>query len=338
MAVAANTTETYDTNLIREDLQQIYSMLSPEDFPVTTAIGTGEAPTQVYHEWSTVDLAAADPDNAVPEGDDDRTPDAATLGVRLGNYCQIMDKVVSTSLTSDAVSAAASNIQRHSNQVAIKMRELKRDMESAITSNTAANAGSSGTARRTAGLPTFIRTNVHAEAGGTDPTLSGTTEGYPDAIANVGDAPTPVLFAEDNFNTVMQSCWDNGGKPTLVVLNSGNKRRVTSAFTGIATRYKDATDKLIMNAADIYESDFGQLQIVPSHFVTALNRTGANDNYPVYMLDPDYAHIAYLRGTAETPLAQTGQSRRAMIDNEWCVCVDNEMAHGIIRDTTNAIA
>lgn len=338
MAVAANTTETYDNTLIREDLAQAYSMISPQSTPFMTAIGTGPALSQTHSEWSTVDLATVDHDNAVIEGDDAPGVDAATLGIRLGNYAQISDKTISTSDTSNATDAAADNIHQHAKQIVIKMQELKRDHESMMLGNVAANPGASGTARRSAGLPTFIRTNVHSETGGTDPTLSGTTTGYPNAIANVGDVPTPVLLNETNFNNTMQACWDAGGQPSLVLVNSGNKRRVSQAFSGIATQYQGVVEGVIYSAADIYVTDFGTLNIVPTHFLPTLNRSGSDDNYYVPMIDPEYWDVRYLRPLSRKPLARTGQSKKEMIDMEWMLCCKNEAASGIMRDTTNAVS
>ena len=92
MSVDPQTIETYDNSLIREDLEQQYSMISPEETPFQTAIGVGQAATNTYTEWSIVDLATPSTTNRVIEGDDAPGEDVGTLGRRIGNYTQISDK------------------------------------------------------------------------------------------------------------------------------------------------------------------------------------------------------------------------------------------------------
>jgi hypothetical protein len=49
-------------------------------------------------------------------------------------------------------------------------------------------AGDDSTARETAGLGAFIRTNAQRGASGANGTLSGTTVGYPNAAETLGTA------------------------------------------------------------------------------------------------------------------------------------------------------
>ena len=329
MAVAANTSETYDNSLIREDLEQQYTMISPEETPFQTMIGTGTAAESTYTEWSIVDLASPDTSNRVIEGDDAPSDDAATLGRRVGNYTQLSDKVASVSSTAEAVNAAADNIQRMKMQIAIKLKEMKRDMEAMLTSNTVAAPGSSGSARATAGLPTWLTSNTVLGATGSNPALSGTTTGYPDTALTPG---TAVVFTEDNLNDVIESCWDNGGEPTIIMLNANNKRVLSQNFTGNSTRYKDSIDKRLTAAVDIYDSDFGELTVVPNRFL----QTTAADNYSVYVLDPDYMEVKFLQAPKNEPLSKSGHAERRMLSAEYALKVHNEAAHGAVHATTGA--
>jgi hypothetical protein len=330
MAVTANTSETYDNNVIREDLQESYTMISPEETPFQMAIRT-ESCSNTLFEWPVVELAATDSANRVIEGDSAPGNDAPTLPLRFSNYTQISDKVAEVSHTAQAVDAAAANVQRLSEQVVIKMKEMKRDKEVMF----AAVAGSSGNARTTAGLPAWLSSNSIFEAGGADPTLSGTTEGFPNAAATVGT--TPVVFAEADLNQLIEDIWTDGGNPTLIMVNAGNKRRISTAFAGNATRYKDTVDKKVINSIDFYDSDFGELTIVPNRFQPTNNAGGADNNYNVFVLDPEYAAITYLDEVQQKPLAETGHSMRTLIWCEYGLQIDNEKAHGVIRDTTNLL-
>lgn len=331
MAVNANTVETYDNLVMREDLEEQYYMISPEECPFTQLAGRGTADA-TFHEWPIVQLAAPDGANRVVEGDDDPAIDPGTLPNRIGNYCQISDKTAKVSSTSEAVDSAAENIQKLTKQVALKLREIKRDMEVMLLQNIAADAGSSGNARVSAGLPAFLRTNTYGEAGGADPTLSGTLNGFPDAPATGGTTPVPMTEAV--FKSIIQACWESGGNPTIAMVNANNKTVISETFTGATTRYKDAIDKTLVAAIDIYDSDFGRLSVVPNRFQPTI----AANNYAVYILDPDYVELAWLDSMKQKPLAETGHSHSRLVWGEYTLVVGNEAAHGVIRDTTGAAA
>lgn len=330
MPTNAQTVETYDNVLIREELHEQYVMLSPEETPFQSAIGTSSFDS-TSPEWPIIELNDPDPSNRVQEGDDAPDIDDPTLGVRVGTYTQISDKVASTSQSSEKANAAASNPQKLSKQIAFKIREMKRDMEVMLLDNVPAIPGSSGVARQTAGLVAWIKTNVSMGSLGSNPTLSGTTSGYPDAGAGAG---TPRAMTEDMFNDVIEACWKSGAEPSIAMVNSNNKRVISKTFTGSSTRYKESTDKKIVAAIDIYDSDFGELTVVPSRLLPTLD----TDNYSVLILDPEYISVGFYDRMQQKPLAETGHSKRRLVWCEYGLKVDNEAAHGIIRDTTGVAA
>lgn len=320
MAVNANTNETYDVSTIREDLQDALISISPTDTPFMTAIGRKNV-DNTYFEWGVVSLASVDSSNRVVEGEASPGNDAATNAVRQANYTQISDKVVEVSDTANAVNGAG-NAQTTAKQVAYKLRELKRDMETMLTANVAASAGASGTARQTAGLPAFLRTNADRGTGGADGTTSGSgTAGYVDAAATDG---TQRAVTETLLKAVIASCWDEGAEPSVVLCGSSQKQTI-STFTGNATKYKDITDKTLSAAIDVYVSDFGELTIVPSRFSRSRD---------VLVLDPNYARVAYLKPTSQKELARTGHSERRLISVEYGLQIDNEAAHGVVADVS----
>ena len=328
MAVNANTEKTYDVTTIREDLQDAYISISPTETPFQAAIGR-KSVSNTYFEWPVVDLASPAA-NRVVEGEAAPGNDAPTNAVRLGNYTQISDKVVEVSDTAEAVNGAA-DVQTLAKQVAFKLKELKRDMELMLVSNVAAVAGGASTARVTAGLPAFLRSNVSRGTSGANGTLSGTTAGYPNAAATDG---TARALTEQMLKDVIASCWDNGAVPSIVLCGSAVKQKISSTFTGSATKYQDMTNKKSLVAAiDVYISDFGPLQIVPSRFLET-RTVAARD---VFVLDPNYARVAFLKNVNQKPLARTGHSERRLIAAEYGLQVDSEKAHGIIADINGAL-
>jgi len=318
MAVNANTNETYDVSTIKEDLQDALISISPTDTPVMSAIGR-KSVDNTYFEWGVVDLADASTSNRVVEGESAPANDSPTNAIRMGNYTQISDKVVEVSDTNNAVNGAG-NAQTLAKQIAYKLKELKRDMESMLTDNVAASAGSSGTARSSAGLPAFLRTNVSRGTGGADGTTSGSGDsGYVNAAATDG---TTRAITETLLKSVIADCWSQGAEPSVVICGASQKQAI-SAFTGNATRFKEAEDSKINAAIDVYISDFGELQIVPSRFSRSRD---------VLVLDPNYARVTYLNPTSQKELARTGHAERRLISVEYGLQVDNEKAHGVIAD------
>lgn len=334
MAVNTNTVETFDVSTIREDLQEAYSMISPRATPFQEMAGEGTV-TQKQWDWPIVSLQDPDSTNRVAEGEADPANDAGTLAVRIWNVCQISDKVAEISHTAQASDGAANNIQRLDAQVALKMQELKRDKEVMLLQNLPADFASSGNARQTAGFPAFLVTNSDVTDGAVAPTLSGTTEGYPDT--GWTDATALRDFDEDTLNDVIQAGWNSGAEPHVIMLNGTNKRNLSRTFTGAASRYKDAVDRTVVASIDFYESDFGDLTVVPNRFQPTLNDGTDDDNYAVYIIDPDFVKVMYLDTVQRKPLAETGHSIRALIWCEYGLQVDNEAAHGIIPDTANTL-
>ena len=320
MAVTANTNETYSESIIKEDLSSALTSISPTECPFMAAVGTRNI-SNTYFEWAEVDLAAAVDNNSKIEGDSGLANDAPHNAVRKANYSNISTKVVEVSDTANQVSGVA-DAQTTAKQVAYALASLKRDMEKMSLNNAAANAGASGTARVTAGVPAFLTTNVNRGTGGANGTTSGTgSAGYPNAAATDGTARS---ITEAMLKSVVADCWTEGAEPSIVLCGASQKQTI-SGFTGNATKFQEVDAKRLTAAVDIYISDFGSLEIVPARHVRSRD---------VLVLDPNYAKIAYLQTATQKELARTGLSERRLISAEWGVEVTSEKAHGIIADVS----
>lgn len=329
MAAPTGTFQTYQAIGNREDLSDIIYDISPTDTPFMSNISRGTA-SAVYHEWQTDELASASSANAVIEGDD-ATTNTAVPTVRFGNYTQIMTKVPRVSSTQRAV-VAAGRRDELSYQITKRGRELKRDIESAICSANGAVAGGSATARELAGLATWLFNNQKlATTSGTAPT-TGTaptvSSGAPTIDVASGTAGT---FLESDLKSVVASCWEDGGDPTLVMVNSFNKRQA-SAFSGIGTQYRDVQPSAtapgtIVGAADLYVSDFGTHQIVANRF---------QPSNVAYVLDLEYWSLDYLQPISQEQLAKTGLSDRVLLSCEVTLAAHNPSASGQVRTLTTS--
>jgi len=316
MALPTNTFTTYSAIGNREDLSDMVFRIDPTDTPFMTAIDKGKA-SAVAHEWQTQALAAANTGNAQLEGDD-ATADATTPTVRLGNVCQISRKVPQVSGTQQAVEHAGRDNEM-AYQEMLKGLELKRDMESILVgTNQAKNAGNSSTARVTASVLSWIKSNTSKGTGGADPSAADGTGTRTDG--------TPRVFTEANLKTVLQSIWNNGGKPDTIMTGGFNKQ-VFSTFTGRATPFEETKGKKIVASVDAYESDFGTLKVVANRFSRSRD---------VLVLQTDMWALAYLNGRkmVSIPLAKTGDSERKEILSEYALEARNEKASGGVFDNT----
>tara|TARA_Y100001937_G_scaffold120876_1_gene178752 strand:- start:1058 stop:2047 length:990 start_codon:yes stop_codon:yes gene_type:complete len=329
MAVTANTQETYDVTTIREDLQEALTSITPTETLLMSTIGSKNV-DNTFYEWAEVDLAATSANRAI-EGDSGLSNTAATNAVRKGAYTQISTKVTEVSSTANQVNGVA-NAQTTAKQVAYKLAELKRDMEAMLLDNVANDAGSSGNARSTAGLPAYLTTNVSRGTGGANGTTSGTGEaGFVNAAATDG---TLRPITEALLKSVIKSCWEQGADPSIVMCGAAQKQTI-SGFTGNATKFQDVDAKKLTAAVDIYISDFSTVQVVPNRHMRKRTVSSVVHTPDVLVLDPNFAEVAYLQTAKQEPLAKTGLSERRLISCEYGLQVTSQKAHGIVADIQN---
>jgi hypothetical protein len=306
----------YDAVGAREDLSNVIYDISPQDTPIMSSIGKTSAKA-VYHEWQTDALASVNTSNALVEGAD---ATAATLSAttRIGNYTQIVGKTVQVSGTLEAVDKAGRKSEK-AYQLAKASAELKRDIEGIITANQGQSAGSSSAARVMGSLLSYIKTNTNKGSGttaGADPTTIG--------VSTRTDGTTRT-FQESMLKDVVAKVFTSGGTPSVLMVSPALKQ-VVSNFTGLAQhRYNSnaAGQVTILAGADLYQSDFGVISIVPNRFMRTRD---------ALVLDPEYAALAYLRPFQTIDLAKSGDSEKTQILAELTLEVKNEAAHGGIFD------
>lgn len=312
----AATFATNDMVGIREDLADIIYDISPVETPFINSVPRVEA-SNTLHEWQTDSLAAA-ASNAVIEGDD-ATTDASTATTRLSNNTQISDKVARVTGTGRAVNTAG-RADELDYQMLKRARELRRDMEKELLSNKAKVTGNDTTAREFAGVPAWIATNTSFDGGGSDPTGDGS-----DARSDSG---TQRDFTEAMLKEVLRECFDEGGMPDILMVGPFNRQQVSS-FTGNSTSMQKAEDKTLHATFDVYESDFGQIRVIPNRFQRARD---------ALVLETEKWAVGFLpgRNMATFELAKTGDTDRRQILSEYTLEARNEAASGIVADLTTS--
>jgi len=314
MTVPTNTIQNVARVGVREDLSSKIAELFPDDTPFLNAVSTGKC-SATKTEWQTDGLAAANPHNAQIQGDDLANYNRANTA-RVSTYTPISTKVVGVSSTLEATNKAGRKSEL-AREIMKAGRELRTDMEARACGNYASVAPAAGTAGQTAGALAWLTSNVSRGATGASGGFNGTTV---TAATNGTQRP----YTEALLKTVLQSVWAKGGNPKMVI-TSGGQKQTAAAFPGLAQQRRETGNKkaTIVAGADIYVSDFGEVQFVPSRFSSTRD---------ALIVDPEYWEIGTLDPLSVQDLAKTGLSTRKMLGVEWALKCLNEAASGVVAD------
>lgn len=316
--MATYTTQTPARGM-RESLADFVSIISPEDTPIYSAASKGKASAN-FEEWQTDSLTAANPNNALAEGADATYP-TPTATLRLGNYCQTSGKNFKVSGRLDAVNKAGRSSEI-SYQLMKQGRELRTDIEASISQN---NAAVSGATPKSASLETWAWAVNSLGATGTTTVV---TNGAPTTAPVDG---TARALSETLVKNVLSSGFSNGMRYKMAVMGPTQKQNF-SALAGLASTRNNfsgarKSQGVILGAADVYVSDFGDIALVPSAFMR---------NRSVLFLDPEYLEVRTLkdRNFKEEKLAKTGDAEGWQIITDWTLVVKNPIAVGKLADLT----
>lgn len=316
MAVPSSTIQNVGRVGVREDLSDKIAELFPDDCPFQRAIGTSNI-NNTYTEWQTDALRAANHDNKTLQGDDLANSSRANT-TRVGTHTQIFKEVIGSSTTVEWTNKAGrrSELARETMKAG---REVKRDMEKRFLGNYASVAATASVAGETAGALAWLTSNVSR---GT----SGANGGFSSGIVAAATNGTQRAYAEPLLKTVLQSCWNSGGEPKMVITN-GSQKQTAAGFTGLAdARRESGNSRLtIVAGADIYVSDFGEVQFVPDRFASARD---------ALIVDPEYWDVGIGDAMKIMPLAKTGLAERRAIYTEVALRCLNEAASGVVADLT----
>lgn len=313
MAQPTGTFATNDAVGIREDLSDVITNIAPFETPFYSSAKHTEA-SNVLHEWQTDTLAAAANNKAI-QGDD-APQNSGTATTRLNNRTQISTKDARVTGTMRSVDTAGRSDELDY-QLLKRGRELRRDIEFVLLSNKAKVTGDDTTAPELAGVPSWIATNESTS--GSAPAGDGS-----DTRTN----GTQRAFTENLLKPVLVDIFDEGGYPDCLMLGPFNRQKA-STFTGGNTSMQKAEDKTLHATYDVYESDFGELKIVPNRFQR--ERDGL-------ILEMDKWEVAFLPGRNMTSfdIAKTGDSDARQILSEYTLVARQEKANGIVADLTDS--
>lgn len=311
MAKVTNAFDTYSATSDREQLSNVIYNISPQATPFMSAIGKNSIKNVVF-DWQTETLPTASGAGQLEGFELSRAASTATS--RVSNVAQISSRDA-TVTGSQQASDPAGKKSEMAHQLAIMAKALKRDMETALCQKGAKTTGNATTARVTGGFESWITSNVSRGTNG--------------AGNGGGAAPTDGTqraLTEALLKTVLQSCFTNGGEPSMAICGPVNKQ-VISGFTGRSSARQMVDANTVEASVSIYASDFGELKIVPSNF---------SRERSLLLVDPDYAKVSYLRDFKTVDISTVGDAETKMILAEYGLEMSNEAAHGIVADLTTS--
>ena len=333
MAVPADTRETYGAIGIREDLSNIIYNISPMDTPFLNGVGRGSCDNTTF-EWQT-DTLSDTATNRQAEGWDYAST-AATEPRRLTNFTQISATQVQSSGTAEAVDFAGRK-STQAYQLAKRAKELKRNMETMLLDDTLKTIASSGSARATASVGTWMGGPILLQT----PVLDG-TQATVVGLQNLGlgsvgpdgtTAPSAVAGSTtaitlDGINETVSRIWDKGGTPDVIMVDGPTKQTISSSAVGgnvVADPIgNNSGDKAItaVNGVDVLVTDFGTFKVVPNRFSVPTF---------AYFFDYDLWAIDYLRPFRTETLAKSGDSVKQLLICEYGLRAKNGFGNGQLR-------
>jgi hypothetical protein len=317
--------------LIREDVMNQIWDISKIPLPFTDSVGT-ETSKNEYKEWTVDALASPNLTNAHIDGED-TTGNDYVLGNRVGNHHQISLKVVQVSFRADA-SDVIGRTKETSYQVMRRQQELRRDVEAIALSNQASLADTGSAAGKSGGLPSWLVTN-HMTGG----TAGGFNTGTGLTVARTPTAARALT--ETLVRDATQSVYLQGGDPTIFMTIPGIVRKFSEyLFTSsarVATLMSDqgksSEQATALGSVNVFVTDFATLKLIPNRLQqTHKDSSTTVDVGDVFIVDPTYLALSYLKGYRTDPLAKTGLAEKSLMSVDWTLICNTEKSHAIIGD------
>ena len=315
-------TKTYAVSGNREDLSDIVTLLEPEATPFVSMAKKATA-SGTFFEWQTDNMAT--PSFAgVLEGEDASSfDDKAANRAKLGNHIQKLRQTYAVSDLQEIVDTAGVTSE-FANAESKAVRELKRDLESAVCSAQDRQADDGTNPYKTRGMFKWLG-------------VGGQPSDIPSFAQNVANDTTGTQ-TESTLNTVLQELYEANGMPggqlTLIagpslkreISNFARQEGSTTALSFQVTQ--PAESKKITLSVNFYEGDFGNIAILPS---VVLNRTSGSatvDADAGLLIDPEYVGIHMLKAESTSELENRGGGRRGFADLVAGLACYSPKAHG----------
>ena len=318
---------TYNIAGIREDLTDFLTILEPEETPKLSSFAKTKRPTNTYQEWQVDNLQTPSFGGVLDGADVTVFNNKAANRQRIGNYVQWWRQPWMVSRITEAVDIAGV-ANEVANAKSKCMRELKRSIEATIGSDQDRQADNGTVPYLTRGLGTWVSSSGPADVNAIFRTP-----------ANSLNNTATASLTEDTTNQVFQSQFEAVGSrrnlsffvgPTLKRTVSKFQRQEGSVTAKSYMVTQDAEEHQIDLRVDLYESDFGTIEVhsdlfngvvtdasSASGFITATSRCRG------YVVNPELVGFGYMIGMESVELPDQGGGRRGFVHAVGTVMVKN---------------
>jgi hypothetical protein len=327
---------------IRQDLSDLIAVVDAKSCPVVSMAKKGAEPINPLTQWQadafgTPTLAGVLSNSDVSASDfEDQAANRVLLSARIQKY----RRVPSVDDLANTVSEVAGigKKKEMARAVSKSLEMLKRDMEATFCSDQESREQSGSNAYLTRGLGRWIQNGAQSDL--------PVNVNYRTPTGSINATATASL-TENNIQDMLQSIYSQTGKVSTYSLVCGPtlKRQFTSftrtqfASTNVASAIRVLNQKdenKIVSTVDIFEGDFGTLELIPSLFLAA-DATGAGaaavQNGRGYVLDMDMVELRYNRKPRFQELEDRGGGPRGIVDAICALCVKSPLALGKFAPT-----
>jgi len=164
----------------------------------------------------------------------------------------------------------------------------------------------------------ILRSTLTSGASGTAATMKGVISWI---ATNSTTQTSGTTFNATQLQNILADVYDkgNGEQITDIFVGSLMKRRISS-FTAGATKFMMVTDKTVVDAVDVYDSDFGRLRVHLHRYVQqSSDATGR-----VLGVNMDKWKLAFLRKPFIQDLAISGDYKKKQVIGDLTVEARNE--------------
>lgn len=288
---------TYDAKGNAEDIVDIIYDISPTERPFMTMLRKNVKATAKIHEWQEDALSSpSNLGNKHVEGAD-APPAVMTATSLLFNYTQIFANTANVTGSQESVDHYGRKSEMKY-QLTKKLKELGNDIEYAFVGDRlqVKDLGSNTVARQMECAQNQISVDTTVDSGAT-------------------------ALVEDDLVAVLEKCYVEGGYPDMLFIAPIHAKAI-AGYASTTGRERLIDDKRLINAIDIYESPYGNVDVVMDRFFDPLSAIAC---------DPEYWSLASLRPTFTKKLPENGDYIAAENINECTLACLSAKASGLIQ-------
>lgn len=329
-------------NASRRDLSDIVTIVDAKDTPFVSMVPKGQqSEDNMLMEWP-ADKEEEPTENAVVDNADVTEYDDA-----LGSYAVLQGRLqwarraAQVSKLAQVGQNMAGIKDKMAKQIAKKIIQLKRDMEIRLCGDGDSQAGTATVPYKTRGVGHWIRATAQ-----TDLPVDAS---YLTPSASI-ETTASASLTEAKIQAVLESQYKQTGKiKTYSTLCGTTFKGLFKNFTqtqfgsanvasAIRTYNQDLASKKIVATVDVYQGDFGTMELIPSLWLAYLDSNGATQatvsGVRAYNLDMDMWQLVHKQKPQIGPELDFGGGKRRWVDTIYGLKCFNPLAEGKFAGTT----